>query len=185
MRIMTEATTPDIPACPLCGFSWDPMVRSDVTRRVGTAITSFLEVMREAGAKVAVRPREDRWSILEYGGHLRDVLLSIRERVIIASIVDVPTGVPIYRDERIDLGFYAEDTFKEVTSELEVAALLFLKTVTTLPAHFDTRELIYSSRTPLSVTISSTFSNAVHECEHHLNDASDNLAMFNAANDSV
>lgn len=161
------------------------MVRSEVIDRIGAAVSSFVEVMKEAGAKVAVRPRPDRWTILEYGGHLRDVLLSIRERVILASIVDVPTGMPIYRDERVDLGFYAEDTVKEVINELEVSALLFNKTVTTLPADFDTRELVYSSRTPLAVTISSTFSNAVHECEHHLGDVSENMAMFNADNDSV
>ena len=161
------------------------MARSEVTERIGRAVSSFVEVMKEAGAKAAVRPIPARWTILEYGGHLRDVLLSIRERVILASIVDVPTGTPIYRDERIDLGFYAEDTVKEVTSELEMAALLFSKTVTTLPVHFDTRELVYSSRTPLAVTISSTFSNAVHECEHHLLDASENLAIFNADHDIV
>jgi hypothetical protein len=161
------------------------MVRSEVTERIGRAVSSFVEVMKVAGAKVAVRPLPERWTILEYGGHLRDVLLSIRERVILASIVDVPTGTPIYRDERIDLGFYAEDTAKEVMSELEMAALLFSKTVTTLPHHFDTRELVYSSRTPLAVTISSTFSNAVHECEHHLSDESENLARFNADHDSV
>ena len=155
------------------------MVRSEVTERIGRAVSSFVEVMKVAGAKVAVRPLPERWTILEYGGHLRDVLLSIRERVILASIVDVPTGTPIYRDERI------EDTAKEVMSELEMAALLFSKTVTTLPHHFDTRELVYSSRTPLAVTISSTFSNAVHECEHHLSDASENLARFNADHDSV
>jgi hypothetical protein len=161
------------------------MIRSEVSDRIKAAVSSFIEIMKEGGAKVSVRPRPDRWSILEYGGHLRDVLLSIRERVILASIVDVPTGTPIFRDERIDLGFYAEDTVKEVMNELDTAGVLFNKTVTTLPAHFDTRELVYSSRTPLAVTISSTFSNAVHECEHHLNDAAENLAMFNADNDSV
>jgi hypothetical protein len=182
---MAEETTDQIQTCPLCGFSWHPMVRSDVTDRIGRAVSSFIEVMKEAGAKASIRPLPERWTILEYGGHLRDVLLSIRERVILASIVDVPTGTPIFRDERIDLGFYAEDTAREVMNELEMAALLFSKTVTTLPAHFDTRELIYSTRTPLAVTISSTFSNAVHECEHHLSDVSENLAMFNADNDSV
>jgi hypothetical protein len=185
MRFVPEATAAPIQTCPLCGFSWEPMVRSEVTERIGRAVSSFVEVMKEAGAKVAVRPTQERWSILEYGSHLRDVLLSIRERVIVASIVDVPTGTPIYRDERVDLGFYSEDTAKEVMNEIEVAAVLLAKTVTTLPAHFDTRELIYSSRTPLAVTIASTFSNAVHECEHHLRDASDNLAMFDADNDTV
>ncbi len=185
MSFVTPATANVVPACAQCGFSWDPMIRSEVCERIGAGVASFVEVMKEAGARAAVRPRPDRWTILEYGGHLRDVLLSIRERVILASILDVPTGMPIYRDERVDLGFYAEDTVKEVIKELEVSALLFNKTVTTLPAHFDTRELVYSSRTPLAVTISSTFSNAVHECEHHLSDASDNLAMLNADNDSV
>lgn len=182
---MTDVTSSEIQVCPLCGFSWEPIARSEVNARIAAAIASFVEVMKEAGAKVTVRPSPERWTILEYGGHLRDVLLSIRERVILALILDVPTGMPIYRDERIDLGFYTEDTVKDVTNELEMAAHLFAKTVTTLPAHFDTRELVYSARTPLAVTISSTFSNAVHECEHHLGDASENLAMFNADNDSV
>lgn len=185
MRFMAETPSKEMPTCAKCGFSWDPLARGEVTGRIGTAISSFVEVMKESGARVGLRPSPERWSILEYGGHLRDVLLSIRERVILASIIDVPTGMPIYRDERIDLGFYAEDTAKEVSNELEMSALLFAKTVTTLPAHFDTRELVYSSRTPLAVTISSTFSNAVHECEHHLGDATDNMAIFNADNDSV
>ncbi len=182
---MLGAESDAVRTCPECGFSWHAIARSEVTERVGRAVSSFLEVMRETGAKSAVRPSKERWSILEYGGHLRDVFLSIRERVILASIVDLPTGTPMCRDERIDLGFYAKDTVEEVINELQMAALLFTKTVKTLPAHFDTRELVYSSRAPLVVTISSTLSSAVHEAEHHLDDASKNLAMFNADTDSV
>ena len=185
MSLVTEESTDEVQSCPVCGFSWAVLARSEVSERINRAVSSLVTVIKEAGPRVTVRPNPDRWSVLEYGGHVRDVLLSIRERVILASIVDIPTGSPIFRDERIDLGFYAEDTAAQVMNELEMAAQLFAKTVTTLPAHFDTRGLIYSSRTPVQVPISSTFSNAVHESEHHLSDAKENLAMFDAANDTV
>ena len=82
------------------------------------AVESFVNVMKAAGSDVATRPSEQRWSILEYGGHLRDVILSIRERVVLASVLDVPVGTPIFRDERVDIGFYAEDTAADVAGRV-------------------------------------------------------------------
>ena len=50
----------------------------------------------------------------------------------------------------------------------------------TLPAHFEERGLIYSTRTPLEITIAGAMSNALHECEHHLGDAAENLRLLDA-----
>ena len=55
--------------------------------------------------------------------------------------------------------------------ELQVATYLFLKTVASLPEKFEDRHLIYSSQSPLEITISGAMLNALHECEHHLGDA--------------
>ena len=145
------------------------------------AVESFVEVIHRAGDRVGTRPSERRWSILEYAGHLRDVVLSIRESVVLAAILDVPVGTPIYRDERVDIGFYAQDAASDVSTELQVATYLFLKTVATLPDHFEERGLIYSSQTPLEITIAGAMLTALHECEHHLDDVKEDLRMVDGA----
>ena len=61
------------------------------------------------------------------------MILSIRERIVLASILDVPVGTPIYRDERVDIGLYAQDAASDVVVELQVATFLFLKTVASCP----------------------------------------------------
>ena len=127
------------------------------------------------------RPSGERWSILEYGGHLRDVILSIRERIVLASILDVPVGTPIYRDERVNIGFYDQDAASDVVVELQVATYLFLKTVASLPEQASRiAHLIYSTQSPLEITISGAMLNALHECEHHQGDAEENLRLLAA-----
>jgi hypothetical protein len=145
---------------------------------MSASIESFVDVIKKAGVTVSQRPGDERWSILEYGSHLRDVILSIRERVVLASILDVPVGTPIFRDERVDLGFYAQDAASDVAVELQVTTYLFLKTVATLPENYEERRLVYSTKTPLEITISGAMSNALHECEHHLADVTENLRLL-------
>ena len=170
----------EVQTCAHCGFSWATLARAELATRMSGAVESFVDVMKAAGNDVTTRPSAQRWSILEYGGHLRDVMLSIRERVVLASVLDVPVGTPIFRDERVDIGFYDEDTADDVAVELQVVTYLLLKTVATLPEHFEDRKLIYSDRTPLEVTISGALSNALHECEHHLGDAIEDLTLLEA-----
>jgi hypothetical protein len=178
MNAVSNESASDVRSCAQCGFSWTPLTRARLAARMGAAVESFVDVIRGAGPHADARPSAQRWSILEYGGHLRDVILSVRERVVLASILDEPVGTPIFRDERVDLGFYAQDTASDVAVELQVATYLFLKTVATLPEHFEERGLIYSSRTPLAITIAEALLNALHECEHHLADATENRRLL-------
>ncbi|HEY5010260.1 MAG TPA: hypothetical protein VIH73_03830, partial [Acidimicrobiales bacterium] len=105
MSSVSESAS-DVQTCAHCGFTWATLTRVELATRMSGAVESFVNVMKAAGGDVATRPSERRWSILEYGGHLRDVILSIRERVVLASVLDVPVGTPIFRDERVDIGFY-------------------------------------------------------------------------------
>jgi hypothetical protein len=177
---LVSGTASDVQTCAQCGFTWSTLARAEFAARMSSSVESFVDVIKKAGPSVRKRPSEERWSILEYGGHLRDVILSIRERIVLASILDVPVGTPIFRDERVDLGFYAQDAASDVLVELQVATYLFLKTVATLPEKFEERKLIYSNRTPLEITISGAMSNALHECEHHLGDATENLHLLDS-----
>jgi hypothetical protein len=116
MSLVSVATASESHTCAQCGFSGVPLSRAAIAERISSAVESFIGVERVTGSTSGTRPSEGRWSVLEYGGHLRDVLLSVRERVVLASILDVPAGAPIYRDERTDLGFYAQDTASEELS---------------------------------------------------------------------
>lgn len=164
-------------ACPVCGFQWSSLSRDQVPTRLKAATDSFAGVVVASRARVGVRPTPERWSILEYGAHLRDVLLSIRDRIIAASIIDEPIGSPIYRDERVDLGFYSLDTADDVANELAVASRLFTKTFASLPDGYERREFFYSPITPTKVTILWAGAQAVHESEHHLSDVQENVRL--------
>lgn len=165
-------------SCEGCGFEWDSVSAPQITQRITAAASSFASLIESAGSRAGARPSPERWSALEYGAHLRDVLISIRERIIAASVVDEPTGSAIHRDERVALGFYRLDTPSEVARELTVVARLFVRTLESLPAGYEGRRFIYSPVTPARVTILWAGAQALHECEHHLGDAEENLTLL-------
>ena len=161
-------------ACEGCGFLWAEVAPDDAPGRLAAAVAAFIEQLEVAGDAGLLRPSPERWSTVEYAGHLRDALLSMRERIIVASVTELPTGTPIYREERIELGFARLDTPEEVAVELEVATGLLLKTMLTLPDGFHDRPLIYSSNFSSPTTIAWVIAQAVHEAEHHLGDVTNN-----------
>lgn len=160
---------------------WDAVGGAEVVPRIGAAVRAHSEVLQGAGPAVSVRPEPARWSALEYAGHVRDVLLNLRERIVVACVVDVPTGTPLYREERIALGFTREDTAADVAIELPVAAHLFTRTFAALPPAASERRLVYSSQTPFEVTVGWLGAQAVHECEHHLTDVHENRTRLGGA----
>ncbi|MGH9020034.1 MAG: DinB family protein [Acidimicrobiales bacterium] len=165
--------------CEVCGFVRRD-VGGDVSARVRAAVDGLVRVLRDNADVATRRPSPERWSALEYGAHVRDVLISLRERTLTASIEDRPTGQPIHRDERVDLGFYALDTVPDVARELADAASLLLRTFDALPEGFARRRLLYSPVTPVEVTVAWLGTQAVHESEHHLLDATTNLTLLRA-----
>ena len=166
------------PSCPGCGFVWDGVTLAQSVSGVNDSVAPFVSVLEGAGEMATVRPRPDRWSIVEYAGHLRDVLLSLRERTILASVVDNPTGSPIYRDERVNLGFYSLDSVDDAADELAFASGLLSKTIAALPEGFGTRRLTYSPVFGGEVTIEWVAAQAFHEASHHLLDVQDNARML-------
>jgi hypothetical protein len=169
---------PPAPSCGQCGFVWDAITPTEIPDRLRTATETFVTVIVDARELSSTRPSDERWSINEYGAHLRDVFISIRDRIIAASVKDRPTGAPIYRDERVSLGFYKLDASSDVAHELTAMSNLFIRTFESLPAGFEEREFIYSPVTPNAVTISWACAQALHEAEHHLGDVQENLRLL-------
>jgi hypothetical protein len=165
-------------SCEVCGFRWNSVSPSEIPSRLTVATDSFVDVIFTADAKAGLRPSPERWSIVEYGAHLRDVLISVRERILTACVEDRPTGAAIHREQRVELGFYRSDTAAEVASELECVSHLFAKTFQSLPPGYETREFTWSAVTPNNVSVLWAGAQALHEAEHHLADVEENLALL-------
>lgn len=168
----------DPASCPECGFVWDGVGRSQAIGGINDSVSDFVSVIESAGETALIRPETSRWSIVEYAAHLRDVLISLRERIILAAIVDDAVGVPIYRDDRVNMGFYSLDSVDDVPEELGFAAGLITKTIATLPAGLEHRTLLFSPLSDFRVTIEWVAAQAFHEASHHLGDVQENLRLL-------
>ena len=173
-------TVGEIGSCPDCGFVWDHVPINDVPRRLEIGTRSLVELLAQDHAIVSVRPSLERWSIAEYSGHVRDVLLTVRERIIAATIVDRPTGLPIFREERVALGYYRLDTPMELAVELQAASGLLVKSVRSIPSGLETRTMNYGFPSPMERPVTWVAAQGVHELEHHLGDAEKNVLLRSA-----
>lgn len=167
---MTSAPSPE--QCPGCQFVWDDIDPATVSARIRTAVSGLAEIL--SGPHATERPEPQRWSSLEYAAHVRDVLLNVRDRIILAFVEECPSPPPIYREHRVALGLYANDGPEIVAGDLAVAARLFTTAFDAISPEHGARPLIYSQLLKDERTINWTGAQGVHECEHHLGDAREN-----------
>jgi hypothetical protein len=138
---------------------------------------SIAAVVREHANTATIRPEPDRWSILEYAAHVRDVLLHVRDRLIIGLVENDPEFKPLYRDHRVDLHLYAADTPAVVADELEMAAQLFARTLAAVSSEQFERPCQYVYPSPATRSLRWMCQQVVHEIDHHGGDINANLEM--------
>lgn len=155
-----------------CGFVYDAVENSSVPAALRTACATVADLLRrpELAPAVPVRPAPDVWSALEYAGHLRDVCLAQRDRVLLALVVDTPSFVPIYRDERVALAHYNEDEPGLVADELVMAADLFARLLGRLGPAELARSCLYNYPEPKERDVGWVGRHTLHEAIHHLAD---------------
>lgn len=127
------------------------------------------------------RPSAARWSMIEYGAHVRDVLLTVRDRLVIGLVEEHPDFKPLYRDERISLGLYRTDTVPAVAEELGSAAAMFARLFDAIDPEQLSRSVQYGFPSPADRTLLWMGQQVVHEIEHHLGDIQENLRLVTAA----
>lgn len=160
--------------CDGCGFVWDDFDRSRLPGEMNRVCAEIADEVVAQSARWGVRPEPERWSNQEYACHLRDVLLSVRERIILASVLDKPTGTALYRDDRVRIGLYAGESVSDVSADVRAAGGLFARTVTALPDDFENRLMTYSAQSPMEVTVMWVAAQGLHEAVHHLGDIREN-----------
>jgi len=115
------------------------------------------------------RREPSTWSVLEYGCHLRDVLLVQRERVLDARRNESPSFRPMGRDERVDHDGYAGQDPVAVARQLTDAAALFANVLDRLGPDWD-RTIVYNYPVRADRSLRWVAVHTVHECQHHLQD---------------
>jgi len=157
-------------SCEGCGFEWDAVTAAEVPPRLQAAAAGFRTVL--AGDAVALASHRDdtTWSPVEYGAHVRDVLLNLRDRIVLGLAQDNPVPHAMFGDLRIRSGLYAADRPDQLTADIDVAAGLFVRTIAALDDEQLARPIFYGWPTAATRTLLWVAAQALHEAEHHLTD---------------
>jgi hypothetical protein len=170
-------TSPE--SCPGCGFIWDQVEPHDVAPHLLEAAGQVATLLVANADTARTRPEPARWSTLEYAAHLRDVLLNVRDRLVLCAVEDNPSPYPLYREERVTFGLYAGEDPATVASDLEAAARLFTVAFDTLSPAALERPVIYSRVLNDQRTFRWMGAQGLHEAQHHLDDVRENVTRLN------
>src|SRR5215469_13742826 len=132
-------------ACGQCGFRSAGIPVDEIAGRLRAAPARYRAALAGASPEVtARRPEPGVWSALEYGCHVRDVLLIQRDRAVLAQVEERPSVARMYRDERVALCGYAGKPPAEVLAQLAMAAELCALVFGRLADDAWSRRLIYN-----------------------------------------
>jgi hypothetical protein len=172
-----SASIERVETCEVCGFAWDEVPDAEVAPRIRAGADRLAGLLRTSPDVASTRPTQDRWSMLEYGAHVRDVMLVLRDRFVVGVVTDNPAFTPMYRDERVELGIYAGEVPVALATEIEVAATLLARILEALSPEQLERTCQYGYPGPSTRTLRWMAAQAVHEVEHHLADVGQNLTL--------
>jgi hypothetical protein len=161
--------------CSECGFTYDLSEAPLAGKAIRVAIGDVVTILR-SDVDLRTRRQPDVWSPLEYGCHLRDVLLVQRERALAARRTELPNCAPMGRDERVEHEGYAEQEPEDVARQLGDAALMFANVLDRLGDSDWTRGLIYNFPDPQERSVQWLATHTLHEARHHLQDIRQQLA---------
>jgi DinB superfamily len=166
-----------VDSCDACGFVWAAVASDEIAPRLQSGAAHIAASLRAHRDVAARRPEPERWSMVEYASHVRDVLLHVRDRLVIGLVEDNPEFKPLYRDQRVDHGLYGDDDVDLVTAELLMAAGLFARTFERIDPTTLDRPVQYAFPTPSTRTLLWMGQQVVHEVEHHAADIDHNARI--------
>lgn len=155
--------------CAECGFGYDLAAAEDAAEAIAAGVGEIASLLN-AGRDVRTRREPEVWSPLEYGCHVRDVLLVQRERVLAALRVEGYVCTPMGREERVEHDGYADQNPVDVARQLTDAAMMLGNTLRRLSADAWERVVIYSYPEPAERPLRWVAVHTVHEVQHHTMD---------------
>lgn len=153
--------------CEACGIDFAWVSVADAIAVIGSLPGRAREAVSAAPAEVRrLRPRDDRWSVIEYVCHLRDVYATYTVRLHRARTEHEPVLEPMLNDLRACRFRYNERDIDAVLDELSATSAGFCeevarmnqwdRLVTRLPGEHRTARWLVRQ--------------AMHEGQHHLDD---------------
>lgn len=156
--------------CDECGFVYDVEDAPAAAGAIVNGVDVISSWLLDPEHDLRTRRAPDTWSPLEYGCHVRDVLLVQRERVLAARRMDCPTFDPMGRDERVDHDGYDAQKPAAVARQMSDASTMFANVLKRLgPADWD-RTLTYKYPQEVVRTLRWVAVHTVHEIRHHAQD---------------
>jgi DinB superfamily len=156
--------------CADCGFAYELDRAEAAGGAISAGAAELAEALERDDVDLRTRRRAAQWSPLEYGCHVRDVLLVQRERVLAARRTDTPTFDPMGRDERVAHDGYAEQDPLDVARQLRDAALMFDNALARLGPDEWERTVMYNYPAPWERSLRWVAEHTEHEIVHHLRD---------------
>jgi len=156
--------------CAECGFTYALDEAEEAGPRIASGVESLADLVAGLGDDAARRRNDGAWSPLEYGCHVRDVLLVQRERALLALRETAPGVAPMGRDERAEHDGYADQDPIDVAAQLLQARTMLANVLARLePADWE-RTLIYNYPTEAERSLRWLAIHTLHEVTHHLLD---------------
>jgi DinB superfamily len=156
--------------CAECGFTYDLSTATTAGQRIEEQAADAAAILRSREFDLRSRAAPDTWSVLEYGCHLRDVLLVQRERLLAARRAVRPVCAPMGREERVEHDGYADQNPDDVARQLSDAAKLFANALTRLaPVDWD-RTVVYNYPDTHERSLRWLAVHTAHDVQHHLRD---------------
>jgi hypothetical protein len=152
--------------CPECGFEAQSFSRGDVGRIIRANTAEWQRIL--ARADVKRRPRDDVWSPLEYGCHIRDVYRICDGRLDLMLNETDPTFANWDQDATAVENAYDTQDPATVALELEVAAARIADRFDSVSGDDWSRRGLRSDGAHFTVESFARY--VVHDVAHHLVD---------------
>ncbi|ATO60900.2 DinB family protein [Mycobacterium avium subsp. hominissuis] len=156
--------------CRECGFAYNLRQAATAGDDVRARVAEVVTILCDNTIDVRSRPRNGVWSPLEYGCHLRDVLLVQRERVLAARRTNGADCVSMGREDRAVHDGYNEQEPGTVARQLADAALLFGNVLARLTTADWDRTVVYHYPVTAERSLRWVAVHTAHEVQHHLLD---------------
>ncbi|MGC1420551.1 MAG: DinB family protein [Acidimicrobiales bacterium] len=155
--------------CEQCGFDSGDYSKEDVGAQIRAGAHEWrTQLERE---DVNARPRGDKWSVLEYGCHVRDVFRVFDERVSLMQTRDNPTFANWDQDETAINSRYDRQDPAVVGPELVVAADVLAQRLDSLTPEEWPRRGVRSNGSVFTIESISIY--MLHDTIHHLWDVTE------------
>ena len=156
--------------CADCDFTYDLDQALSAQIRIQQLAAEVARVLQNSDIDLRRRLQPDTWSPLEYGCHIRDVLLVQRERALAGRRTDGAECAAMGREERVEHDGYNEQQPTDVARQLVDAATMLANVLTRLSRRDWDRTVVYNYPEIHARSLRWLAMHTVHDVQHHLRD---------------